>query len=85
MLDYCIHLMAESNQIISQMINSIPVNNSNVKWLSKHLYETYNKEKWNAITLDTFAFKLDWRQYNKHSSETPNTYYKEIVEKYVNG
>lgn len=61
LIDYCMILITQENQEYAELLNSVPLNNSNVHSLREHINDEYDMKEWNSITKDTNFFKLSYK------------------------
>ena len=76
MMDYFIDILYQKNETIKDMIDKVPYNNTNTYALRNLLVKEFNRNTWETITKDTYAFKLDWRMYGDNDlSANQNNYF----------
>ena len=79
LLDYLILIAYNEFEPVRCLIDSVPVNNLNIKRLHQILNKKYDKDEWTQLKEDTLLFKLSWKESYSRTIEGKETYYSMVV------
>ena len=75
-LDYLIDFYYNRKASVKDVIDSVPFNNSQMKFLSSHLNIKFDTSEWARVCKETYLHKISVRS---KVSDDPNTYYNCLI------
>lgn len=85
LLNSIIRVAYDSNNDVKRLIDSIPVNNSNLYKLSPIINEIWDERQWETLTRNNTFFKLTQKKPVIESKDGKETFYKRIFNLYLVG